>query len=135
MIVLFMMMSNPLLFAQQTQTVRGTITGDFNETIPGVTIRVKGTDLGTVSDTDGKFSIAASPTDTLAFSFIGYVTQEVLVGNRSTIDVVMVTDVKDLDEVIVIGYGTEKKSHLTGAISKVTNEIPFHTVGSVALIG
>ncbi|MBO6494499.1 MAG: TonB-dependent receptor [Roseivirga sp.] len=121
-IVLFMMMSNPLLFAQQPQIVRGTITDDFNETIPGATIRVKESGLGTVSDTDGKFSIAASPTDTLVFSFIGYVTQELLVGNRSTIDVVMITDVMDLDEVVVIGYGTEKKSHLTGAISKVTNE-------------
>ena len=121
-IVLFMMMSNPLLFAQQTQTIRGTITGDFNETIPGVTIRVKGTELGAISDAEGKFTIAASPTDTLVFSFIGYVTQEVMVGNKTTLEVVLKTDVKELDEVIVIGYGTEKKSHLTGAISKVTNE-------------
>lgn len=117
-----MMMSNPLLFAQQTQTIRGTITGDFNETIPGVTIRVKGTELGAISDAEGKFTIAASPTDTLVFSFIGYVTQEVMVGNKTTLEVVLKTDVKELDEVIVIGYGTEKKSHLTGAISKVTNE-------------
>lgn len=119
---LLMMFVTLITYSQDRQIVRGTVMGDFNETLPGVSIRVKGTSIGDITDADGKFNVAATQADTLIFSFVGYLTQEVVVGSRTSFDIQLQTDIQQLDEVIVIGYGTEKKSHLTGAISKVTNE-------------
>ncbi|GAA0877444.1 TonB-dependent receptor [Algoriphagus jejuensis] len=89
--------------------------------LPGVNILVKGTTTATVSDIDGRFRISAKPTDVLILSFIGYTTQEILVGSQKIISVRMTEDLTQLDEVIVVGYGTQKKSHLTGAVSKFEN--------------
>ena len=77
---------------------------------------------GVATDFDGNYSINVSEGDVLQFSYIGYVTQTVVIGNQQTINVVLVEDAAQLDEVVVIGYGTQKKSLLTGAISKVVNE-------------
>lgn len=105
----------------QEMTVSGQVTAEEG-TLPGVTILISGTTKGTVTDLDGNFSIEANENDVLICSFIGFETVEIPLNGRTNVDITMNLDLKQLDEVVVIGYGTQKKSHLTGAISKVTNE-------------
>lgn len=102
--------------------VRGTVTSaDKNEALPGVNVTLKGTNRGTATNGDGSFQIEVPDAKAvLVFSFIGYAPQEITVGNRSTIDVRLVTAERSLDEVVVVGYGTVKKSDLTGAVGSVT---------------
>ncbi len=124
--------------AQDLQ-VRGTVVDETtNEAIPGVTVIIKGTNRGTITDVNGNYSLQASGDEILIFSFIGMTTEEVPINNRSVIDLPMTIDLQQLDEVVVIGYGTQKKSHLTGAISKVENrkldQLPVARVDD-ALIG
>jgi TonB-linked SusC/RagA family outer membrane protein len=88
-------------------------------TLPGVTVVLKGKTQGTVTDMDGKFQIQASATDQLIFSYIGYVSQTISLDGRTTIEVALAEEVKGLDEVVVIGYGTQKKSDLTGAVASI----------------
>ena len=109
-------------FTLQAQTVRGVIKSATNEGIPGATVLVKGTARGTSADNEGKYSINASSTETLVFSSIGFKTQEVVVGNRSTIDITFEEDQSTLGEVVVVGYGTQKKVDVTGAVSSVNLE-------------
>ena len=104
------------------QTVMGTLTDEGGEPLIGVNVLVQDSNRGTITDIDGKYSIQASPGETLVFSYVGFNSSEIVVGNDSNISITMVPDNETLDEVVVIGYGTSKKSHLTGAISKVTNE-------------
>ena len=105
------------------QTVTGTIIGqDNNEPMPGVNVAVKGTAIGTTTDVKGSYTLNVPPGSSLQFSFIGYATQEVNVGNQSQINIVLVADIKTLNEVVVIGYGEREKKDLTGAISNVTSE-------------
>ncbi|MCU0326987.1 MAG: SusC/RagA family TonB-linked outer membrane protein [Spirosomaceae bacterium] len=107
-------------FAQKT--VSGTVTDATDGSgLPGTTVTVKGSTKGTVTDAEGKFSVAAGEKDVLVFSGIGYVSQEVAVGNRSVIDVKLVSDAKVLSEVVVIGYGTQKKKDLTGSIASISS--------------
>ncbi len=125
-------------YGQDTQTVSGRILDETGEGLPGATILIKGDDTGTITDLNGEFSIAANGDDVLICSFVGYQSVEVPVSNRSTISIQMEPDLEQLEEVVVVGYGTQKKSHLTGAISKVENEkldqIPVARVDD-ALIG
>ena len=107
-------------FAQSTVT--GVVTGLDGESIPGVNVLRKGTSSGTVTDFDGKFTLSASSDDVLIFSFVGYVTEEIQVGNQSVINVTLSEDVTSLQEVVVIGYGSQKKSVATGAISSVNGD-------------
>jgi TonB-linked SusC/RagA family outer membrane protein len=108
--------------AAQNVTVRGTVT-DVNGALPGATIAVKGTTTAAVSDVNGSYVITVSGGDAvLVFSFLGYTTQEIAVSNRTTIDVTLAEDTKALDEVVVVGYGVQKKSSVTGAISQVKAE-------------
>jgi TonB-linked SusC/RagA family outer membrane protein len=102
-------------------TVSGTVSSQENgELLPGVNILVKGTTTGTVTDMDGAYSITVQDENaTLVFSFIGYAVQEIPINGRSTIDVVMVPDYAALGEVVVIGYGTQRRSDLTGAVGSV----------------
>lgn len=120
-------------------TVSGTVKDDQGDLLPGVNIVVKGTTTGTTSDADGKYSLVVPIGDeTLVFSFIGFATQEVSIQNRSVIDVVMVADARALSEVVVIGYGTVKKSNLTGAVSSVKmDDLPKIATNNVSnvLIG
>ncbi|GAB3650651.1 TonB-dependent receptor [Echinicola sediminis] len=104
--------------------VSGTITSsEDNMPLPGVSILLKGTSRGTVTDIDGKFSIEVPDEGAvLIFSSIGFETQEVAVGNRSTIDLVMQIDMQQLGEVVVVGYGTQKKANITGAIAQIEPE-------------
>jgi TonB-linked SusC/RagA family outer membrane protein len=91
--------------------------------MPGVNIQVKGTNVGTIADVDGKYSLPVSDANaTLTFSFIGYVTQEILLAGRTTIDVALVTEALNLGEVVVIGYGTASRRDFTGSVSKVKIE-------------
>ncbi len=108
------------VYAQQT--VRGQVTDETGESIPGANVLVQGTTSGSVTDIDGNYSIAASSDAVLVFSFVGYHTQTVNVDGRSEINVEMVPDIQSLDEIVVIGYGTAKKSDLTGAVDRVTPE-------------
>ena len=103
--------------------VSGTVTDEGGEALIGVTVRVKGTSAGTVTDLDGLYTInTPGTTDTLIFSYTGFGQQEVAVAGRSVVDVVLQPDAETLDEVVVVGYGTVKKSDLTGAVSSVKAE-------------
>jgi len=100
------------------QSISGTVSAD-GLPLPGANILIKGTTKGVSTDFDGKFTITASPQTVLVFSYIGYTSKEVTVGNKTQIDVVLSSENK-LDEVVVIGYGTQKKSDLTGAVSTIS---------------
>ncbi len=115
------------------QTVTGTVTdADGNIPLIGVNIVVKGTSSGTITDVDGTYSLRAAATDVLVFSYTGYVTREETVGNRNTIDLVMATDAEILDEVVVVGYGVQRKSDLSGSVSSVKgSELTRIATGSV----
>lgn len=119
--------------------ITGTITSAADDLpVIGANILVKGTNRGAVTDLDGTFTINAEPDDILVITYLGFATQEITVGNRSNISITLEEDATSLDEVVVIGYGTSKKSHLTGAISKVDNKdldkIPVSRVDD-ALVG
>lgn len=108
----------------QSSSVSGKITDKADGTpLPGVNILVKGTTNGTISNVDGQYNLSIqSDNPVLVFSSIGYLTQEVPVGNQQEISIQMNEDVASLDEVVVIGYGTQKKSNITGAIASVSGE-------------
>ena len=108
-------------FAQQL-TVSGRITdSQTGNAMPGVNVLIKGTTTGTITDAGGRYSIAVpDPNSVLVFSFIGYNTLEQSVAGRNTVDIALVPTLEALDEVIVIGYGTQKKSDLTGSVVRVT---------------
>lgn len=108
---------------QQQKTVSGKVTDTRNLPLPGVTVVVKGTTQGTVTNADGSYSITNIPSDaTLQFSFVGMKTQEVAVGNQTSINVVMEEETIGIEEVVAIGYGTMKKSDLTGSVGQVKSE-------------
>ncbi len=101
-------------------TVTGVIATEKGEKLPGVNIVVKGSNLGTISDVNGRYSIDVPDKNAvLIFSFLGYKTQEIAVNGRSQIDVIMQVSSEELDEVVVVGYGTMRKSDLTGAVVSV----------------
>lgn len=106
------------LFAQNA-TVKGKVTDDKGEMIPGVSVTVQGTQQGTLTDAEGAYAIQVSGNATLIFSFLGYLKEEVAVANRSTVDVSLKTDTKALEEVVVVGYGTQRKVETTGSIASV----------------
>ncbi len=110
------------LTAPRATTVTGRVSDEKGEGLPGVNVLLKGTVTGTTTNADGNYSLGvpdANAGGTLVFSFIGYLTQEVPIGNRTVIDVQMGSDVKSLGEVVVVGYGTQKKRDLTGAVASV----------------
>ncbi|SDY61082.1 SusC/RagA family TonB-linked outer membrane protein [Hymenobacter psychrophilus] len=109
--------------AQTTSSIAGKVTGPDGAGMPGVTVVVKGTNQGTSTDGDGAFRLEnVSPTAVLVFSSIGSKPQEMPVNGRTQLSVALQDDSQALDEVVVVGYGTQRKSHLTGAVAKVTNE-------------
>jgi TonB-linked SusC/RagA family outer membrane protein len=118
------------------KVVRGRVTRADNQALPGVSILIKGTTIGTTSDANGEYSLSI-PVDqensSLIFSFIGYLSQEIPIAGRTTIDVELAEDVTTLDEVVVVGYGSIKKSDLTNAISKIDGDAfemqPLATLG------
>ncbi len=106
----------------QTQEVTGTVVDDSGMPLPGANVIIKGTTTGTLTDFDGKFAIMASPEDILVFSYVGYETIETLVGDKQDLVITLAPSAAALDEVVVVGYGTQKKSVTTGAISSVKAE-------------
>jgi TonB-linked SusC/RagA family outer membrane protein len=103
--------------------VTGTITEESGYSLPGVSVVVKGTTTGVLSDADGAYSITVPDANsTLAFSFIGYISKEVVVGNQRIIDIVLNEDIQQLEEVVVVGYGTQAKRDITGSVSVVSAE-------------
>jgi len=106
----------------QTRLVTGTVTDEAGTTLPGVAIFIPGTTRGVNTDLQGKFSIQAMPTDTLGFQFIGMVTQKILVGTQTVINVTLISEVSKIDEVVVVGYGVQKKESVVAAISQVSGE-------------
>lgn len=121
-VLLPFLLSVSLLFAQNTITVTGKVTDANNESVPGVSVQVKGTTQGTITDLDGNYTVAAPPDAVLVFSFIGLTTQEIDVNNRSTINVQMGEQSFDVDEVVVVGYGAQRVKDLTSSISTVKSE-------------
>ena len=108
----------------QDVMITGTVTSsEDNSSLPGVNVVLKGTLQGTVTDVSGKYSIEVPETNAiLVFSSVGFLTQEVVVGNQTVIDLQLAPDVTALDEIVVVGYGTQKKSDIVGAISSVSQE-------------
>ncbi|WPR76124.1 TonB-dependent receptor [Algoriphagus sp. NG3] len=98
--------------------ITGKVTDNFGEPLPGVTIMVEDSAIGTVSGIDGEYTISAEPMDVLVFSFIGFMQQKITVGNQTEINVTLLEDEQALDEVVVVGYGTQRKSDVTGSVVK-----------------
>ncbi|WP_236252909.1 SusC/RagA family TonB-linked outer membrane protein [Echinicola sp. 20G] len=103
-------------------TISGNVVDDTGEPMPGVTVKVESTGKGTVTDMDGHYEITVEEGDVLIYSFIGFMTQRVAVGNQSTIDIEMQEDTQALEEVVVVGYGTVKKSDLTGSVVSLKSD-------------
>ncbi|WP_161888617.1 SusC/RagA family TonB-linked outer membrane protein [Pontibacter russatus] len=116
--------ASSVLSAYQIQ-VTGTVVGENGTPLPGVTVVVKGTTIGTSTTADGTYSLAVPDehtNGTLVFSYIGFATQEIPIANQSVINVTMATDAEALEEVVVVGYGTQKKSDVTGSVGVVNSE-------------
>ncbi len=120
--MVFLMFLSLSAFGQQEINISGKIIDETGAALPGVSILVKGTNRGTVTDINGDYSLMANSDETLLVSFIGFTTEEIKVGNQTQINITLMEDVQQLSEVVVIGYGTQKKSTITGSISKVENE-------------
>lgn len=115
----------PAMVSAQIKQVTGTVNGADGSPLSGVTVSVKGTSHATTTDANGNFAIDASPGNTIEFSYVGYTTQSMTVGASNTITVTLTAGKGDLDEVVVVGYGTQKKSNLTGAVTTVDVEKTF----------
>ncbi len=112
--------------------VKGKVTSEDGEPLIGVTVSIKNTTKGTITDVEGNYSIDASNASTLVYSFIGFNTQEVVVANRSIINIILVDNATSLSEVVVVGYGTQRKASLTGAVASVNaKEIAAYPVTSI----
>ncbi|MCL1932393.1 MAG: TonB-dependent receptor [Candidatus Azobacteroides sp.] len=117
---------HPIIKADVTQEQKITVTGivsDKNEPIIGASVSLKGTSAGTVTDREGKYSITVPNKDaTLVFTYVGYTTQELVVGNQTNIDVVLTETAQDINEVVVVGYGVQKKVNVIGAVTTLQGE-------------
>ncbi|GHB38765.1 SusC/RagA family TonB-linked outer membrane protein [Mongoliitalea lutea] len=107
----------------QTRTVSGTVSEDNGDPIIGATVQIKGTTIGTVTDIDGRYTLSIeSSNPVLVFRSVGFKNQEVALGNQSVVNVTLDRDVSSLNEVVVVGYGTQRRSDLTGSVSSVKSE-------------
>jgi len=107
----------------QKLTVSGTVTDETGQALPGATVAIKQSTAGTNTDVNGKYTLSANSNDVLVFSMLGYVKQERLVGNHLLINVQLVEDRQTLNEVVVVGYGTQKRKDVTGSISSVKGDV------------
>ncbi len=122
-LLLLLLSLSSMSFAQQKVVTGRVVSKEDGLSIPGASISEKGTTNGTITDGDGKYSISVGSGAILEISFIGYATQDIVVGNQSIIDVTMVVDTKTLDEIVVIGYGVANKRDLTGSIVKLDGSV------------
>ena len=117
---LIVVMSNRPEKPYQAHRITGTVTGDNNEPLAGVSIQVKGSAIGTSTNNTGQYSLTVEDSATLVVSYIGYTAKEVAVGGRDVVNVQLVTSGKALDQVVVIGYGTQRKGDITSAVSTIS---------------
>tara|TARA_R110002051_G_scaffold263759_2_gene323607 strand:- start:28677 stop:31880 length:3204 start_codon:yes stop_codon:yes gene_type:complete len=117
--LILILLLNVSLFAQDGYTVTGTVIDNTNIPVPGANVVIENTTTGTSTDFDGNFSINVKNGDVLVFSSIGFSTNKVTISGQKTLKIVLAEDSAQLDEVVVVGYGTVKKSHLTGAVAKI----------------
>ena len=104
----------------QTRTITGKVTSsEDNSDLPGVSVLIKGTTTGTVTGVDGRYALDVSEGSVLVFSYVGFTSEEVEVGNKSVIDLVLRPDLTQLSEIVVVGYGTQEKQDITGAVGSV----------------
>src|SRR3972149_8941522 len=116
-IISLFLFSVGLYVQAQERTVSGKVTADDGNPLPGANVVIKGTSLGVINDMQGNYTITVASNEVmLIYSFVGYKSKEVLVGDQSVINVVLEEDVEALEEVVVVGYGTQKKSDITGAM-------------------
>ncbi len=120
--LLLMLFSFTLFASGFAQTVSGKVADEKGEPLVGVSVVVKGTTTGGITDFDGKYSVTADKNATLVFSFIGYTPKEEAINGRSSIDMSLETDAKALNEVVVVGYGTQRKVTVTGAVATLKGE-------------
>ncbi|MBN1117195.1 MAG: TonB-dependent receptor [Bacteroidales bacterium] len=133
LILLGIIMLNALNIAYaQTNVMQGVISDENAQPMPGANVSVKGTSSGTISDMNGRFSIDLSDFENpvLTISFVGYLTEEVIVGDQSEINIQLIPDLMSLEEVLVVGYGVQRKSDLTGAIASVSSKNLSNTPSS-----
>lgn len=106
--------------ALQDRIISGKVTSPDGESLPGVSVLIKGSNTGTVTDTEGSYKLTVPSGDAVVvFSFIGFSQEEITVGNQTVIDIILTPSLESLSEVVVIGYGTVKKSDLTGSVSSI----------------
>lgn len=110
-----------VVFAQQ-KPIKGTVVDATGEPLIGVNVSVKGTTIGIITDIDGKYTLEVPTNATLVFSYIGYRTQELPVGNQTTVNITMQEDTQNIDEVVVVGYGVQKKETVTGSVSTLKGD-------------
>ena len=122
MLVALFFLQVTISYAQERKVTGKVIAAGDNFGLPGVNVIIKGTNDGTVTDFDGNYAITVPEGATLIFSFIGYASQEIVVGSQSVIDVSLETDVQALEEVVVIGYGTTTEKELTGSVKSIKSE-------------
>ena len=132
-IFLLLFLSVTMLFAQQTVEVAGKVTDEQNLGLPGVTVLVKGTQTGTVTDFDGNYSIEVPSNATLVFSYIGFLTEEIAVEGSTTINVELTEDIIGLEEIVVVGYGELRVRDLTSSITTVNSEELLKTPSGQAM--
>ncbi|QDO93633.1 TonB-dependent receptor [Formosa sediminum] len=120
--LMLVLIFNISLFAQDGYQLSGTVTDEGNMPIPGVNVLVVGTTTGAATDFDGKFELDVTTGDVLQFSYVGYIKQSVTITDQQTLNIVLAEDASELDEVVVVGYGSQKKSDITGAVSSVKSE-------------
>ena len=131
--LLFVLLLFSLSIAAQEYTITGVVTDHEGLTIPGASVSVKNTTRGTITDLDGKYSIAVSKGEVLIYSFVGYKPQEQSIADSRPVNIKLSISTVGLDEVVVVGYGTQSRRTITSAITKVGGEalknIPISTVG------
>lgn len=120
-ILLFLCFVPAMLFAQE-RSISGTVVDETGASVPGVNVMIKGTTVGTITNMDGVYQLSTPETGTLQFLFIGYENQDIVIGSSNVINVALKPQFIGLDEVIAVGYGTQKRGSLTGAISSVKGD-------------
>jgi len=112
----------PLTVTGQQRTITGTVVDEKGETLPGVTVVIEGTTRGVSTDIDGKYSINASPGEVLVFSSVGMNTRTITVGTQTAINVTLTEITAEIESVVVVGYGVQKKETVVGAVSQISGE-------------
>ena len=131
--LLFLLLQTGMVFAQQAATVDGIVVDEAGVPIIGATVKVKNETIGTTTDMDGKFSLKAPMKSTLVVTYIGYRQAEAKTGVKKFLQIVLKEDINDLDEVVVVGYGTQRRGDLTGSIASIRGEeIPSTATTTVA---